>query len=168
MDADDILQPASSERMTKNPDCRVIIQQDWPGMNIADGSFGHAGAGLGKTGKELNHRQMDPIRRSFDFPREWLRRSAPDAVPWQAEAQSRADEWQLMDRLIEAYPALWQQDRLRTILVGDIYYPLDRKMRVGLVPNAVNLGEFYTDTLHHRAQPESESSTRTTSSCAPA
>jgi hypothetical protein len=137
--------------LTKNPDCRVLIYQDWPGMHIADGSFGHAGAGLGKTGKELSHRQMEPIRRSFDFPREWLRRYDPDAVPWQAGAQSRDYEWQLMDRLIEAYPALWQQGRLRMIPVGDIYYALDRKMRAGLVPGVVNLGEFYTDTLHHRA-----------------
>ena len=137
--------------LVKNPNCRIYIYEDWPGMPIAGEAFGHAGAGLGKTGKELNHRQMEPVRRSHDFPREWLRRYDPEAVPWLAGGQSRDYDWRLFDELVKLYPALWREGRLRMIPVGDIYYVLDRRMRAGLVPGVLNLGEFYTDTLHHRA-----------------
>jgi len=129
----------------------VFIYQDWPGMTIADEAFGHAGAGLARTGKELNHQQMEPVRRSFDFSREWLRRYDPEAVPWLAGGQSRDYDQRLMEALIQAYPKLWAEGRLRMIPVGDIYYALDRKARAGQVPGVTNLGEFYTDTLHHRA-----------------
>jgi hypothetical protein len=137
--------------LVKNPACRVLIYQDWPGLTIAGEAFGHAGAGLAKTGKELSHRQMEPVRRSCDFPREWLRRYDPEAVTWLAGGQSRDYDQRLMGELIQAYPKLWAEGRLRMIPVGDIYYALDRKMRAGQVPGVVNLGEFYTDTLHHRA-----------------
>ncbi len=137
--------------LVKNPKCHILIYQDWPGLILANESFGHAGAGLGRTKKELNHRQMEPVRRSFDFPRQWLRRYDPDAEPWLAGGQSRDYDQRLMEELIRAYPKLWTEGRLRMIPVADIYYILDRKMRAGLVPGVLNLGEFYTDTLHHRA-----------------
>ena len=137
--------------LEKNPNCRVLMYQAWPELSLAGESFGRAGAGLNRTGKELNDRQMGPVRRSFDFPREWLRRYDPDAVAWLAGPQSRDYTWRLMEELIEAYPDLWREGRLRMIPVGDVYYVLDRKMRAGEVPGVLNLGEFYTDRLHHRA-----------------
>jgi hypothetical protein len=61
--------------LKKNPACRVYIYQDWPSLPLAGGAFGMAAEGVGKTGKELNAAQMLPVARSFDWPREWLRRA---------------------------------------------------------------------------------------------
>ncbi len=137
--------------LKKNPACRIYIYQDWPGLALAGGESGRAAEGVGRTGKELNAAQMLPIARSFDFPREWLRRDDQAKDAWMSGAQSRSYDTKLFGELVKAYPTLWEEGRLRMIPVGDIYLVLDRKMRAGLVPGVLNIGEYYTDTLHHRA-----------------
>jgi hypothetical protein len=131
--------------LKKNPRMRVFVYQDWPGMSLG------VDAALGKTGKELNHAQMEPIRRSFDYARSWFRRYNESEPNWDCGAATHSYEWLLMDKLIEAYPELWKDGRLRMIPVGDIYHALDRKMRAGAVPGVLNIGEYYTDGLHNRA-----------------
>jgi hypothetical protein len=137
--------------LKNNPACTIYIYQDWPGLWLIEGSFGLAAEGVVQTGKELNAGQMLPIARSFDYPREWLRYDDQSQSSWLSGAQSRMYKSKLFGELIKAYPKLWEEGRLRMIPVGDIYLALDRKMRAGLVPGVLNLGEFYTDIEHHRA-----------------
>lgn len=138
--------------LSKNPTGTVYIYQDWVGMPLYNAVTDVGG--VGKSKKELNHAQMQNLRRSFDFGAAWLANYAP--VPggeaWADPGVGTQDyEWQLFELLRREFPELWAQGRLRMIPVGDIYFVLDRKMRAGQVPGVWGTGEFYTDGLHHRA-----------------
>jgi len=103
-------------------------------------------------GKELNHEQIEPIRRSFDFARQWLRSYDPDVMPWEGGGSHTRDyEYRLMDALIEAFPDLWRQGRLRLMPAVDVWSLLDRWIRAGQIAGLTNVGEFHTDGGHTRA-----------------
>jgi len=135
--------------LKKNPKCRVFVYQDYPSyMPNYMGAMEQVGH---QTGKELNHRMMEPLRRSYDYPRQWFRKYNETEPCYHCGECTRSYEWLLMDKLIEAYPELWKSGQLRIIPVGDVYYALDRRMRAGQIPGVENIGQYYTDGLHNRA-----------------
>jgi hypothetical protein len=129
---------------TVNADGAVYIFQSWPGNSLGRSA-------LAARGKELNDRQMEPIRRSYDFERDWFKRYDPDASPWAGGGcASRDYEYRLMDALIERYPALWKAGRLRLMPVVDVWSLLDRQARAGRIKGLENIGQFHADSGHGR------------------
>ena len=130
---------------TNTRDGAVYIFQSWPTSAL------QRIAGITR-GKELNHAQIEPIRRSYDFARDWFQTYDPSVMPWEgAGAHTRDCEFQLMEALIAAYPELWKAGRLRLMPVPDVWSLLDRRIRAGKVKGLVNIGEFHTDGGHTRA-----------------
>lgn len=124
-----------------NPDGRVYIYQVWPPMQRGEGRDGLRGAEF-------------PRRDQFDFGRQWLQEYTGGDKPWTigvSQHRTRDFNEKLFKALIDRYPGLWKEGRLRMIPAGDVYFELDQAIRRGRIPGIDSITDFYTDIQHQRA-----------------
>jgi hypothetical protein len=124
-----------------NPEGRVFLYQVWPRMRSGKDSDG---------GRDAE----TPLRDQFDYEEQWEQEYISAPKPWQygdSPHRTRDFNEKLFKALVEMYPELWEEGRLRMIPSGDIYQELDKAMRKRKVPGLRSISEFYTDIQHQRA-----------------
>lgn len=124
-----------------NPEGRVYIYQCWPPMRSGKEQDGTRGAEF-------------PLRDQFDYEKQWMQPYIGGDKPWTngvSANRTRDFNEKLFKALIEKYPELWKEGRLRMIPSGDVYLELDKAMRKKQVPGIRSINDFYTDIQHQRA-----------------
>lgn len=128
-------------QLQHNSDSRVFIYQVWPPMDPGEPRDGQRGAEF-------------PRREQFDFARRWLQPYDPIASPTTRVGlawRSRDFSEQVFAGLKEKYPELWNQNRLRMIPAGDLFFELDKQFLANAAPGIADIRDFYTDVQHIRA-----------------
>lgn len=68
----------------------MLICQDWPGIEEYDRVItARSHPRYGPTALELNHEQMQNLRRSVDWEEFWLRKYDPNRPTWEYQARER-------------------------------------------------------------------------------
>lgn len=124
-----------------NPDGKVFVYQCWPPMDAGEPHDGQRGAEF-------------PLRDQFDYEERWDQEYVVADKPWfhgKNPHRTRDFSERVFQGLIEKYPELWEEGRLRMIPAGEVYLELDKAMQRRKVPGIETITDFYTDVQHQRA-----------------
>jgi hypothetical protein len=103
--------------------------------------------------RKLTFEELEPLLRSFDYQKEWLRDYAIDGSETDRARTSHTRDYcvVLMEGLQKRFPKMWVEGRLALIPNGEVFYELDMKMRAGHFPGIPCVGYFTRDGGHVRA-----------------
>jgi len=140
-------------QLARNPAAKVFIYQVWPPMDAGKVPPQEQLPDWAKGQEKLREAEF-PDRAAFDYAKRWQQPYDPatspqfkTGFPW----RSRAFSEQVFAELKEKFPGLPQQNRLRMIPAGELFFELDQQFRAGKAPGIADIRDFYTDVQHIRA-----------------